>query len=267
MVSSSICAYCKINPPLLSSVTKNNQSVSSLIPLSFAFAQCTRRRTYEPFLRAYQACAVLGVYAMWRYVKDKLVFPGLCIYISCGTFVVTALLELLWISYRAFTFHRGLSRANIDVIRDTIRIKIQVPRRWNFRAGQYINIRLPGVGCRALLESHLFMIVSWAVDASSTPKLTTVHLLVEPRDRFTHRLLRYAKRSSEGTRHLVLYSGPHGTPTSTKEYDTVLLIATGFGIAAVLPHLKELLDRDERCEVVTRRVHVVWQLKGEGMRL
>ena len=111
------------------------------------------------------------------------------------------------------------------------------------------------------------MIVSWAVDASSTPKLTTVHLLVEPRDRFTHRLLRYAKRSSEGTRHLVLYSGPHGTPTSTKEYDTVLLIATGFGIAAVLPHLKELLDRDERWEVVTRRVHVVWQLKGEGMRL
>ena len=111
------------------------------------------------------------------------------------------------------------------------------------------------------------MIVSWAVDASSTPKFTTVHLLVDPRDRFTHRLLRYGKRSSEGTRHLVLYSGPHGTPTSTKEYDTVLLIATGFGIAAVLPHLKELLDRDERCEVVTRRVHVVWQLKGEGMRL
>ena len=111
------------------------------------------------------------------------------------------------------------------------------------------------------------MIVSWAVDASSTPKLTTVHLLVKPQDRFTHRLLRYGKRSSEGTRHLVLYSGSHGIHTSIKEYETVLLIATGFGIAAVLPHLKELLDRDERCEVVTRRVHVVWQLKGEGMRL
>ena len=119
MVSSSICAYCKIDPPLLSSVTKNNQSVSSLILLSFAFAQCTRRCIYEPFLRAHQACAVLGVYAMWRYVKTKLVFPSLCIYISCGIFVVTALLELLWILYQYLTFHRDVSRANFDVIRDT----------------------------------------------------------------------------------------------------------------------------------------------------
>ena len=204
---------------------------------------------------------------MWRYVKDELVFPGLCIYISCGTFVVTALVELLWIIYRNFTFHCGLFRANFDIVCDAIRIKIRVSRPWNIRAGHYINIRLSGVGCRTLLESHPFRVVSWVVDTSSKPKLTTVHLLVEPRDGFIPRLLRYAKRSSEGTRHLVLYSGPHGTPTSMKEYDTVLLIATGFGIAAILPHLKELLDGYGRCEVVTRRVHVVWQLKGEGMRL
>ena len=154
----------------------------------------------------------------------------------------------------------------ISTLFNTVRIKIQVPRRWNIRAGQYINMRLSGVGCRELLESHLFMIVSWAMDASLTSKLTTVHLLVEPRDRFANRLLRYAKRSSEGTRYLVLYSGPHGIPTLMKEYKTVLMIATGFGIAAVLLHLQELLDGDERCEVVTRRVHIVWQLKGEVMR-
>ena len=129
MVSLSICAYRKIDPPLLLSATKNNQSVSSLILLSFTFAQSIRRPSYELFLRAHQACAVLRAYAMWRHVKDELAFPGLCIYISYGIFVVTALLELLWKLYRYLTFHRGLSRANIDVIRDTIRIKIQVSRR------------------------------------------------------------------------------------------------------------------------------------------
>ena len=267
MASSSICIYYNIDPPFVPSNTKKKQSVSSLALLSFTFAQTIRRPSYELFLRAHHACAVLRAYAMWRHVKDESAFPGLCIYISYGIFVVTALLELLWILHRYSTVHHGLSRANIDIIRDTIRIKIQVPRRWNIRAGQYINIRLPGVGCRDLLESHPFMIVSWAMDASSTPKLTTVHLLVEPRDRFAHRLLRYAKRSSEGIRYLVLYSGPHGIPTPMKEYETVLMVATGFGIAAVLLHLQELLDGDERCEVVTRRVHVVWQLKGEVMRL
>ena len=181
------------------------------------------------------------------------------------TFVVTALLELLWIIYRNFTFHRGFSRANIDIVCDAIRIKIRVPRLWNIRAGHHINIRLPGVGCRTLLESNPFRVVFWVVDTSPKPKLTTVHLLVEPRDGFIPRLLRYAKRSSERTRHLVLYSGLHWTSTSMKEYGTALLIVTGFGIAAILPHLKELLDRYGRCEVVTRRVHVVRQLEGEGM--
>lgn len=75
----------------MSNVTKNNQSVSSLALLPFAFTQCTRRRSYEPFLLVHQAFAVLGVYAMWCYVKDRLAFPGLCVYLSCGTFVVTAL--------------------------------------------------------------------------------------------------------------------------------------------------------------------------------
>ena len=173
---------------------------------------------------------------------------------------------MLWIIYRNFAFHRGFSRANIDVVRDAIRIKIQVQRPWKIRAGQYVNIWLPGIGYRAMLESHPFMIASWAVDTSWKPKLTTVHLLVEPRDGFTHRLLRYAKRSSGDTGHLVLYSGPYGSPTSMNEYGTVLLIATGCGIVAVLPHLKELLDGYEKCEVVTRRIHLVWQLQGEGMR-
>ena len=180
---------------------------------------------------------------------------------------MTTLLELLWIFYRNFTFHRGFSRAKLDVALDAIRVEIRVRRPWNIRAGQYINIWLPGVGYRAILESHPFMIISWVVDTSWKPKLTTIHLLVEPRDGFTHRLLRYAKSSSAETKHLVLYTGPHGSPTSMKEYGTVLLIATGFGIAAVLPHLKELLDGYERCEVMTRRIHLVWQLKDEGTRL
>lgn len=202
---------------------------------------------------------------MWRHVTDKLVFPGLCIYISSGIFVVTTLLELLWITYRNFTLRRGFSRADITVVRGAVRIKIRVRRSWNIRAGQYINVWLPGVGYRALLESHPFMIVSWAVNESWKPKLTTVQLLVEPRDGFTHRLLRYASRSSDEKKHRVLYSGPHGAPTSMKEYGTVLLIATGFGIAAILPHLKELVDGYKRCEVVTRRIHLVWQLKEQGL--
>ena len=111
------------------------------------------------------------------------------------------------------------------------------------------------------------MIASWVEDESCKSKLTTVQLLVEPRDGFTHRLFRYVSRSSYETKYRVLYSGPHGVPTSMKEYGSVLMIATGFGIVAILPYLKELVDGYKRCEVVTRRVHLVWQLNSRGLWL
>lgn len=50
-----------------------------------------------------------------------------------------------------------------------------------------------------------------------------------------------------------------------KEYKNILLIATGFGIATILPDLKELLDKYEGCEgrdtVHSRSVAA----QGEGM--
>lgn len=45
------------------------------------------------------------------------------------------------------------------------------------------------------------------------------------------------------------------------------MIATGFGIVAILPYLKELVDGYKRCEVGTRRVHLVWQLNNRGLWL
>jgi hypothetical protein len=38
-----------------------------------------------------------------------------------------------------------------------------------------------------------------------------------------------------------MFSGPHGTDVSMDKYKSVLMAASGFGIAAVLPHLKKLI--------------------------
>jgi len=109
------------------------------------------------------------------------------------------------------------------------------------------------------------MIVSWAVEKTGPePRLTMIQLLIEPRDGFTHRLLRHAKETPSKTNHLVLFSGPHSSATPMRGYGSILMIATGFGIAAQLPNLKALIDGYKRCEVVTRRIHLVWQLQDQG---
>ena len=38
-----------------------------------------------------------------------------------------------------------------------------------------------------------------------------------------------------------MFSGPHGTDVSMDEYESVLIVASGFGIAALLSHLKKLI--------------------------
>ena len=60
-------------------------------------------------------------------------------------------------------------------------------------------------------------------------------------------------------------SGPHGSTTPAGEYGKVVMIASGFGIAAQLPLLKELIQGFNRADVRTRDIHLVWQLQNLGL--
>ena len=51
---------------------------------------------------------------------------------------------------------------------------------------------------------------------------------------------------------------------SMKDYGSVLMVASGFGIVAHLPYLKALLEGYMASRVVTRRIHLVWQVNHPG---
>ena len=63
---------------------------------------------------------------------------------------------------------------------------------------------------------------------------------------------------------LAIISGPHGSGISVGDYGKVLMIATGFGIAAQLPYLKELVHGFNSYQVRTREIRLVWQLQSFG---
>lgn len=117
------------------------------------------------------------------------------------------------------------------------------------------------------------MIVSWTEGTAPT-----LYLLVEPKHGFTQKLLSAADEHqyerdqdfntisiSQKDFHLAWFSGPHGSGALVGEYGSVLMLATGVGIAAQLPYLQELIQGLNRCEVRTRRVHLVWQLQRRGI--
>lgn len=87
---------------------------------------------------------------------------------------------------------------------------------------------------------------------------------MEVRRGFTATLLNYARVAPGRGSWPAFVTGPHGTSESISQYESILLIATGSGIAAMLPYIKKLIYGYNTSTNRTRRVHLVWQLKSLG---
>lgn len=105
------------------------------------------------------------------------------------------------------------------------------------------------------------MVISWAPG-----KQYSVDLLVEPQRGLTREMLYHAKKGN-ATNLLVMFSGPHGISVDMDKYESILMVASGFGIATHLPYLKTLIHGYNARLVRTRRIHLVWQIRNKGKLL
>ena len=162
---------------------------------------------------------------------------------------------------------------------NSIKVRLNLSRPLKVKAGQYIGLWMPTFGFSSFLQSHPFTVTSW-----SEGEQYYLDLFIEPRKGLTQKLLTrshaYQKLLEErGTNEkledgtaipnsslscLAFFSGPHGTSIPVGDYETVLLIASGFGIASQLPYLKQLIYGYNACKTRNRRVHLVWQLETLG---
>lgn len=130
-------------------------------------------------------------------------------------------------------------------------------------AGQYVNLWLPSMGVRSILQSHPFTVASW-----SEGERTELSLFIEPREGMTREMLEYCKprRDDQGPEKpfLALLSGPHGRSAPVKDFETVVMVASGFGIIAQLPYLKQLVYGHSSYQGRTRRAHLVWKVEYPG---
>ncbi|KAJ9607461.1 hypothetical protein H2204_015700, partial [Knufia peltigerae] len=138
----------------------------------------------------------------------------------------------------------------------TLQVRLTSPVQ--VKPGQYICLWIPWFG---LLQSHPFMITSW-----SDESLESLDIFVEPRDGLTRKLLRYSDSSrGSGTLYKALFSGPHGTTVPAGTYETVLMMADGFGVVSHLSYLKQLIHGYNACKIRARRIHLVWQLETKDL--
>jgi predicted ferric reductase len=215
-----------------------------------------RALSYEIFIRSHQALAVLSAYSIWRHLASNPLLPRLYIYVFAVTFLATFLLQYSLIAWRNRAVGRSCPRASISHVNDIAKIRLSLSRPLEVKAGQHIELWIP-LDFWSFWQCHPFVVTSWSEGAQST-----LDLFIEPRRGFTQKLLQYSK-SNQSPR-LALFSGPHGTSAPVGDYETVLMVASGFGIAAQLPYLRQLIHGYNSCKTRTRRIHLVWQVETLG---
>jgi NAD(P)H-flavin reductase len=139
-----------------------------------------------------------------------------------------------------------------------VSVHVNLSRPMKLDAGQYIYLSLPSLTFWSWLQSHPFTVISW-----SNEERGTLELFVQPQRGFTADLLRAAE---DGPVSFPAYiTGPHGISEPVDQYESVLAIATDFGVAAVIPYFKKLIDNRNKSVARARRLHFVWQVQTRGM--
>jgi NAD(P)H-flavin reductase len=82
--------------------------------------------------------------------------------------------------------------------------------------------------------------------------------LVQSRAGFTAKL---GKRPHTVLRAFI--DGPYGARYGFGEYGTVVMLASGIGIAGHMPYVKDLIRAYNSCEARTRRVLLIWRVDDE----
>ncbi|KAE9566319.1 hypothetical protein CGMCC3_g17521 [Colletotrichum fructicola] len=217
-----------------------------------------RDRYYELFIRLHHGMAVLSIYGMWEHLARQPAFARLFLYVLIGVSALSLLFLSSLIIYRNGLLYYGFPRASISNSGDVVIVELRLSRPIIIDAGQSISLWVltPSARLRSLWQTHPFVVASW----SASP-VDTIHLLVEPRSGLTQKLLQCSKLQKAQQTCPAVFGGPHGMSIPVTDYDVVLMVASGYGIAAQLPYLKRLIYEFNSRKARTRRIHLVWKLE------
>ncbi|KAI1416927.1 hypothetical protein F5Y13DRAFT_185764 [Hypoxylon sp. FL1857] len=220
-----------------------------------------QRWMFELFTNLHTLLAIVTLGALWLHLPPTPLQEGprLPLLISTAVFIAIKLLKLLNILYSNLSV-RHKSIASIRTLGSGVEIQIRMARPLKFQAGQYIYLSLWGLSTFSAFEFHPFQIC-WSFQEERGRQVLI--LLAQPRRGFTRKLL------GPGLRHeyRAFVEGPYGKPLSLGQYGTVLLLATGVGIAGQLAYIKELLKLHAQCDAKIRRIALFWELDDDVYRL
>ncbi len=181
------------------------------------------------------------------------------IYISAALFLFTFVVQCISVLWRSETFCHDRAQALISHVYDTVKISINLSRSLKIKAEQYINLWISFVSFWFFVQSHSFVMISWA-----HKKQNRLNLFVESCKKLIWKLLycvEIDENESATDSHLILFSESYEISVSVSEYESILLIVIEFKMTAHLLYLKQLIYDYKTCKTSTLWIHVIWQVQ------
>lgn len=180
-------------------------------------------------------------------------FSRLYVGIALCLLAVTTLIRTLQAVFRNVAHGKAWAKVKIAHKNDAAQVFIFVPQPWKVRAGQYIQLWIPGVSFWSFAQTHPFMITWWHDDVDGNA--ASICLLLKAQSGLTQDIY---QRADPDDSLMAWVDGPYGAVHELGDY------GTDIGIAAQIPYIKELLKGYRACTVRTRNISLIWQFSKES---
>lgn len=242
----------------------------AFVVMAIQASSVLRHAFYETFKYIHIALAILVLITVWYHLK----LAGLDqTNLLIGIFAI-------WILERSIRVFKNLyrngtgSKALVEALPgNAVRVTVDMPRPWTFKAGQHAYLCIPSVSA---MQSHPFS-VAWSDEAESldpeklamnrqdilSMKKTSMSFIIRERTGFTRSLFKRAEAAPDGRFTTKVFAeGPYGGMHQMTSYGTVLLFAGGVGITHQVPHVRHLVAGYSNSTVAARKILLVWIIQS-----
>jgi hypothetical protein len=218
-----VLPYAMPIPSLISPLTCQGIFALSTLVIVLTIWRILRKRWYEIHLRTHQALAIFSAYAVGRHTYVNTTWLREYLFWcsgACAAVLAVPRVQLVYYNDMPYKLSTVLIYADPETQNCVLIMK--VPRQLKWQVGQYLNIMIPGVSGWAALQSHPFVIASYATTSQSYVKF-----FVASHTGFTKDLLKKPHNSLPSNDPLVLQGqGLTGTNLEkTLEQNNILRLA------------------------------------------
>jgi predicted ferric reductase len=221
--------------------------------------------SYELSIQAHLLLGIFMAVMVWMHMDRQSGFNAVCLMVAAILLALNSAMHALKFALRNLVAGQPLALAEVVKHKGAVELTIRPARPWKVRPGQYIYIRAPGVRPLSFAESHPFALMWW--EDGPDGKAVTISVLAKIESGFTRALSTIPHKQLR-----VLIDGPYGQCKDINDYDYVIMIATGIGIATQLPYAKGFLRRrvaEQKAAAAKglgmrqQRISLVWELEEE----